>query len=365
MWKEIKAYFKCQDYFLLIIIICFALISCVAIHSATYNNNELYYVKQLHLFGFGLVVYFFISLIGYKKLTDFAPVFYILGCVMLLCVLYFGVTEMGATRWLKIGPQKAQPSEFFKVAWILMLTWVFSDLEPGRLGLIKLLKKFIWVIPPFLLVYKQPDLGTASTYLAVWGLMALFLGIRRYIIIMFFVIGIISAPIAWTHLEEYQQNRLINFIFPDKDPGGGGYQAIQSRITIGSGGLTGKGYLKGTQSHLNFIPERHTDFIYAVINEEFGFAGGLTVILLFLVLMGRIVYIATQFKEAEGKLICVGAAALIFYQFFINISMTVGIAPVVGVPLPFISYGRSSLLTFITLVGLVNAVYAAKCRNKY
>ncbi len=364
MFSFIKCYLKKFDYLLLFLAVLLAAISFTAILSAVYEPQitvvQAHPYKQFKTFIAGVIGFFVISFIGYRRLVKYAPVFYLVGCLLLVAVLVHGVVGMGAQRWLYIGPFRGQPSEFFKFVWVLMLAWIFADMKDSRMGIIKLSLCFLWVIPPFLLVFKQPDLGTAMTYLAVWGIVALFLGVKRKLLAILIILGVALTPIVWSHMKDYQRDRVITFIQPDKDPGGSGYQALQSKIAIGSGGLTGKGYMKGTQSHLRFMPERHTDFIFAVISEEFGFAGSITIIVLFFVLFIRILSISVTPKESQGKVLCIAVGGLIFFQFFINISMTMGIAPIVGVPLPFISYGGSSLFTFMCMLGLINSVYIHK-----
>ncbi|MDR2104132.1 MAG: rod shape-determining protein RodA [Deferribacteraceae bacterium] len=366
MFKKYADIIKRFDYFLLLLVVLLVVIGFFAIYSAVYDPTDAsvqqHPYKQLSIFAASMLLYVGISFVGYRNIVRFAPIFYFLGCLSLLLVLFFGNLEMGARRWLSVGSITGQPSEFFKVVWVLMLAWVFSDLKDERLGFVKLGIRILWLIPPFILVYKEPDLGTALTYAAVWGMLSIFLGIKR-VIIALVVIGIlVAAPFAWKHLvKPFQKQRVISFISPDSDPSGMGYQALQSRIAVGSGGINGKGYLKGTQSHLRFIPERHTDFIFSVINEEFGFMGGGGLVLIFMMLILRIISISAELKEPQGKLVCMAAAAFLLFQFFLNSAMTIGLAPIVGIPLPFVSYGGSSLIAYVAMMGLVNSVYI--CRN--
>jgi rod shape determining protein RodA len=365
MFNKLGNILKRFDYFLLLLIVFLAVASFFAVYSAVYNPTsgtvQQHPYKQLSIFGVSLIFYAGVSFIGYRNIVRFAPILYVFGCLSLLAVLFFGNVEMGARRWLTVGPFTGQPSEFFKVLWVITLAWVFSDIKDEPLGFIKLGVRILWLIPPFLLVYKEPDLGTALTYAAVWGMLTLFLGVKRIIVILIAIAVLISTPFVWTHLKPFQKQRVISFIAPDRDPGGAGYQALQSRIAVGSGGISGKGYLKGTQSHLRFIPERHTDFIFSVINEEFGFMGGITLIIVFMILILRIISISSELKEPRGKILCMASAAFLLFQFYINTSMTIGISPIVGVPLPLVSYGGSSLIAYVTMLGLVNSVYI--CRN--
>ncbi|MDR2400988.1 MAG: rod shape-determining protein RodA [Deferribacteraceae bacterium] len=354
------------DYFLLLLIVFLVVAGFFAVYSAVYDPTngtvQQHPYKQLTIFAASMILYIGVSFIGYRNIVRLAPILYVLGCISLLLVLFFGNMEMGARRWISIGPFTGQPSEFFKVLWVITIAWVFSDLKDERLGFVKLGVRILWLIPPFLLVYKEPDLGTALTYAAAWGMVTFFLGIKRIIIALVVIGVLVSAPFVWQHLvKPYQKQRVISFFAPDKDPSGMGYQALQSRIAVGSGGISGKGYLKGTQSHLRFMPERHTDFIFSVINEEFGFAGGVSLVLVFMILILRIISISLELKEPQGKVLCIAAASFLLFQFYINTSMTIGMSPIVGVPLPFVSYGGSSLIAYVTMMGLVNSVYI--CRN--
>lgn len=348
------------DVFLLAVVFLITLISVFAIYSAGFDPVDgkvrTFYLKQIYFILLGYVLYLGFSVIGYKKLVKYAYVIYVLGLIVLFAVLIMGHVGKGATRWIAVGGIKIQPSEFFKFIWVIMLAKIFMDFHLGKFGMLDILKKILWVVPPFLLIFLQPDLGTAGTFLAVWAIVIMFLGIKRMTLIIIISSLFFAAPILWTHMKPYQKQRVVTFMNPEADPFGSGYHVIQSKIAIGSGGLLGKGFMNGTQSHLKFIPERHTDFIFAVIAEEFGFVGGVTVIVLFMVLVSRTVYIGVNSKEAAGKLICISAGAFFFFQFFVNLSMTVGMMPVVGIPMPMVSYGGSSLITFMSILGLVNSV---------
>jgi rod shape determining protein RodA len=263
---------------------------------------------------------------------------------------------MGAQRWLSLGSFRIQPSEFFKIIWVIILVRIFNDFNKDRLGIVKIFVKSFLLIPPFVLVFLQPDLGTAGLYVLLWGIVLLFRGIKIRTLITLAVLGIVLLVAVWGNLHDYQRARVMTLINPASDPFGSGYHIIQSKVAIGSGGLFGKGFLKGTQSQLNFLPEKHTDFVFSVICEEFGFVGGILLIFLFLMLFYRIIQIALITKEVNAKLLCYSVVSLIFLQTFINMAMTVGLVPVVGIPMPFISYGGSAMITFSSLIGIVNSV---------
>lgn len=361
MLKRIKRYISMSDYVIFSVAILLSVCGVLAIFSAGYDpatqSVEDFYKKQIIWISAGIVMFFITSFISYKKIVRLAPFIYTLGVIMLIAVLISGHIGMGAQRWLGVGAFRIQPSEIFKVVWVITLAWVFIDFESKPLSFFKVIKKGILLAIPFYLVYEQPDMGTSLTYVAVWGCVVLLLGVGKKTFLVFVVIIAVVVPILWGSMMDYQKQRVFTFMNPERDPFGTGYHVIQSKIGIGSGGIDGKGYLKGTQSHLRFIPERHTDFIYSVISEEFGFIGGIAILGLFTVLLLRILKIAVFVKEPAGKILCFAVAAYIFFQFTVNSYMTVGMMPVVGIPMPFVSYGGSSLMSFFTMIGLVNSVH--------
>lgn len=361
MLKRIKKYLSMSDFGIFFIALLLSVSGVLAIFSAGYDpangNVEDYYKRQMLWIFFGVIIFFVMSFVSYKKIVRFAPFIYTAGVIMLIFVLISGHVGMGAQRWLGIGVFKIQPSEIFKTIWVITLAWIFIDFDSKPLSFFKVLKKGILLAIPFYLVYEQPDLGTSLTYVVVWGCIVLFLGIGRKTLIFFLILIAVMTPVLWGSMMDYQKQRVLTFINPERDPFGTGYHVIQSKIGIGSGGIDGKGFLKGTQSHLRFIPERHTDFIYSVINEEFGLIGGAIILGLFIALLVRILKIAAFVKEPAGKILCFSAACYIFFQFTVNAYMTVGMMPVVGIPMPFVSYGGSSLMSFFTMLGLVNSVH--------
>lgn len=364
MFQVDKRLFKNFDIHLSAIILLILLYGLLAVYSASYDPIQekftSFYVKQFYWIIIGVIFYIFFSFFNYKHLVKWNIIFYILGLVLLLLVLAIGHIGMGAQRWINIGGFRFQPSEFFKIVFILIMPKIYNDFDSYKLGIVDVVKKFFLVVPPFILVFLQPDLGTAMVFLAIWGILLLFRGVRVKTLIFFVAIAVIAAPVAWNKLHDYQRERVLTFLSPESDPYGAGYHVIQSKIAIGSGGIFGKGLLKGTQSHLKFLPERHTDFIFALINEEFGFLGGLVMIVLFGMLILRIIYIAQNTKEFSARILLIAIASLIFFQFFVNAGMTLGLLPVVGIPMPLVSYGGSALITFMTLLGIVNSVSIRK-----
>lgn len=352
------------DYILFFHTVALLILGIMAIYSASYDlqlhQAGDYYLKQIFWSVIGIIFFLIFSFISYKRLISWATVIYTLGVMSLIYVLLFGDVNMGAKRWIDIGGFSLQPSEFFKIVWVIALGRLFKDIGMKNLSFLTILKKFVPAIPPLLLIFLQPDLGTAVIFLAIWGIVLLYRGITKYTFLAILTILLVSIPVIWGNMHDYQRQRVMTFLNPAADPFGSGYHVIQSKIAVGSGGLTGKGYLKGTQSHLKFLPEKHTDFIFSVIGEEFGLLGASVILLAFLGLLSRILYISAYSKEPTAKVMCVAVFAFIFFQFFVNASMVVGIMPVVGIPMPFISYGGSSLVTFMAMLGIVNSIAMRK-----
>ncbi len=297
-----------------------------------------------------------IAQINPSALRRWSPWLYLIGVALLLAVLLFGEVGKGAQRWLDLGVIRFQPSEMVKLAVPLMIAWYLAEarLPPSwrRLAVAALL-----IVVPVLLIAKQPDLGTALLVGSA-GVLVLFLaGISWRLIAALFVAAGAAAPIVWYLMHDYQRQRVLTFLDPEKDPLGAGYHIIQSKIAIGSGGLFGKGWLNGTQSQLDFLPERHTDFIFAVLAEEFGLVGVLVLLALYLFIIGRGLYIATRAQDTFARLLA-GALTLVFFVYlFVNTGMVTGLLPVVGVPLPLISYGGTSLVTLMAGFGMLMSVH--------
>jgi rod shape determining protein RodA len=273
--------------------------------------------------------------------------------VLLVLVLVLGRARLGAQRWFNVGGVAIQPSEFCKLIYVIMMA---SYLGHSREHLSELKGFFVPVlltVPPFVLILLQPDLGTALVLVPVFFAMLFIAGTRMRYLIVTGVGGILFSPVFWHFLRDYQKKRLLVFLNPDMDPLGAGYTIIQSKIAIGSGGLFGKGWLSGTQNMLNFLPERHTDFIFSVIGEEWGFMGAVMLITLYFILLKRAVMIVERTTDIYGRLLGVGIITMLGFQVFVNVAMTIGMMPVVGIPLPLISYGGSSLWTTIIAIALL------------
>lgn len=289
---------------------------------------------------------------------------YAANLVLLAGIFLFGKSSLGAQRWFAIGPFHLQPSEFAKLAAIVMLAAFFAKYEGKLNGLSTVILAFAYMAPPLLLILIQPDLGTAMVVVMIILGMLLAAGIqfRHFMIIVLIGCCLIAVVFQFHMLKDYQANRLVVFLNPDIDPKGSGYNLRQSMIAIGSGGMFGKGLFSGTQSRLNFIPERHTDFIFAVVGEELGFIGGGLLVFSFFLLLSRALRIGSNSRNTFGLLLTTGIVTMWSFQIMINIGMTIGIMPITGIPLPFISYGGSSMLTNMIAVGLLLSIYSRRFR---
>ncbi len=399
---KIRAFFRDLDYFIVVPVVLLTVIGLLCIYSATFSGDEekqFNFVKQLTFFGVGAVLLIAVVLTSIRFIDSATVWGYLAVVVLLTLILVTGATRYGAQRWFAIGPMSLQPSELAKVASILMIARMLALYRVNVSNLSGIVMAFTIAAVPMWLVMEQPDLGTALCIGAVvlpmlyWHGITLFsifvmfsplatvlvhigsgynfeifmLTLMVILIILYFskrrtsiilavlavniIVGLSSEPL-WDSLKDYQKERILTFIEPERDVKGAGYQVLQSKIAIGSGGVLGKGYLEGTQTQLKFLPEQHTDFIFAVVGEEFGLWGSLLVIGLFGVLIARLILIAEVVDDKFCHLAMIGIASLFGFQVFVNIGMTCGIMPVTGIPLPFLSYGGTALLTNYAMVGI-------------
>ncbi len=352
---------------ILIIALIISILGVLSIYSSTYQKEgslwQDIYKRQILWIAIGLVCFFFISGFNYRKLWDASYFIYSLALFFLFLVFCLGIIRLGAQRWLKVAWFNFQPSEFAKLAIIIFLARYFSrksasdiSLLSGKFGIFRgLVLPFIFVAIPMFLVIEQPDLGSGLMLLLAFVSLLYLTNVRLKYIFMLLISLILLLPFLWHFLRDYQKDRLLVFLNPNIDPLGAGYTVIQSRIAIGSGGLLGKGWLSGTQSQLYFLPESHTDFIFATFSEQWGFLGSLLLICMYYLIIRQGFIIAQRTQDSFGKLLAYGISLLLALQVFINIAMNMGLAPVVGLPLPLLSYGGSSVLvTFIALGILVN-----------
>jgi rod shape determining protein RodA len=395
------------DYITLFLVLMLVASGMIAIYSATdatVGSENGFFVKQLIWAIIGIIALFAVSYISLKFINRISYWLYVISIFLLLLVLVVGRAGQGAERWLVLGPINLQPSEIAKLATIMAVSKYLSD----KYADVNKLKFFFisvgLILLPFMLIARQPDLGTALVFLALiipllfwaglnwfhiftittplltmllafnfWTFMILMLAIalilvysrkKPIVIVAVFLLNIgvgIATPYLWNQLKPYQQQRIVTFINPEKDPKGAGYQIIQSQVAIGSGGIWGKGYLNGTQTQLRFLPAQHTDFIFSVIGEEFGFMGAGSILLLFLLLILRLIHIASAIRSPYESMVTIGVATILIFHTIINIGMTIGMAPVTGLPLPYLSYGGSSLMTNLMMMGVVLNI----SRNKY
>ena len=351
--------FRDFDWALLGMVLVLCTISVLEIYSATLHTKYTgFHTKQIFWISGGLVAMFIFAKIDYHKLIDFVPWAYGVCLVALLAVLAVGQKVLGARRWIRLGPMHFQPSEWVKLVLILAVARYFANLGGRSLTWKDIIKSFVLVGIPMLLVIKQPDLGTTLTYMPIL-VAGLFLGginIRQALILSTCALVLVGG--VWTSgklLKPYQKARLTSFINPDNDPKGTGYQIRQSLIAVGSGGIWGKGAAKGTQTQGDFLPIPHADFIFAAFSEEHGFVGAFLVLLLYFFILMRLIQNAQTAADLSGSLIIMGVVAVLTFQIAVNVGMVIGFMPVTGIPLPLMSYGGSSVLfTFLALGTVMN-----------
>jgi rod shape determining protein RodA len=348
------------DWVLLLLVCGISLVGIMNLYSATSSLSETatpVYLKQLYWLGIGLTIALTVSAFDYRHLQHLGPFFYVVTVTLLLLVLMVGKTSMGATRWINLGFFNLQPSEIMKIVMIITLSWHFSErVQVAGYTLRDLVVPFFLLGVPVFLIMKQPDLGTAMLVIFIGSTLALFAGIRRLTLVFLTLMGSAAAWGGWFLLRDYQKERIHTFLNPERDPLGSGYHIIQSKIAVGSGGLFGKGFMQGSQSQLSFLPERHTDFAFSVFAEEWGFAGSLMLLLLYLFLVIWGIYVARQASDRFGMFLSIGVVAMMFWHIVVNLGMVIGLLPVVGVPLPLFSYGGTSMVTTMIGTGLLLSV---------
>ena len=342
------------DYILVLGILILGLISMFAMYST--DGGEFKYHTKSHMLRFGVffTMFFVVSFFQIRFWYKISTLFYLSIFLLLLAVKYFGLTSSGSQRWLNLYFMNLQPSELMKVALILFLAKYYHRITTADVNRIKhLFLPIVALIAPVLLVVTQPDLGT-SILIAIGGVVVAWLaGVRVKFFTYASILFISLMPIAISFLKPYQKARILTFLNPDRDPLGAGYQIIQSKIAIGSGGLFGKGFLNGSQSYLDYLPEKHTDFIFTLFSEEFGFFGSVTILLIYSLIIYRIVQIGNITRSSFGKLYCYSFATAFFVYVAVNMGMVLGLLPIVGAPLPIMSYGGSSMMAMMIGLGIV------------
>ena len=334
-----------------------AAVGLLFIYSASFRESGNFEVKQLFWIAIGLGVLIGVPFIGYRPFLSVSYLFYVLTLILLVMVDFLGHRHLGAQRWLELGPFAIQPSEFAKLGTLLAVVNFLGSHHPWEGQTRTVSGALLLLAIPFLLIVKQPDLGTALLFIPMSLVMLFLWGVRKRFLAAVFGAMALAVPLAWEFLKGYQKKRLLVFLDPNRDPLGSGYTALQAKIAVGSGGLWGKGYMAGTQAQLHFVPEHHTDFIFCVIGEEWGFLGSVLVLCLYGFLFHSIFLIMQHTTDGKAKMLCGGVLALFFAHVMINIGMTFGLMPIAGLPLPFISYGGSSFVMNCMALGLVLSVY--------
>ena len=342
------------DYVLVFSILILGIVSMFAMYST--DGGEFKYHTNSHILRFFVFfgLFFLVSLIQIRFWHDQSYLIYILFFILLLGVKYFGLSSSGSKRWLDLYFMNLQPSELMKVGVILFLAKFYHRVTVENMNSIRyLFTPIIALVAPLLLVATQPDLGTTILIAAGGVVVAWLAGVRVKFFAYSSLLLIALLPVAISFLKPYQKSRILTFLNPERDPLGAGYQIIQSKIAIGSGGLFGKGFLNGSQSYLDYLPEKHTDFIFTLFSEEFGFFGSLSILLLYALIISRIVKIGTLTRSTFGKLYCYSFATAFFIYVVVNMMMVLGLLPIVGSPLPIMSYGGSSMMAIMFGLGIV------------
>ena len=342
------------DFTLFFLILLLGIISIVAMYSSERGNFSYYTQSHLYRFSIFFLLFIIISFFRIQFWYKSAYLFYFIVLILLFAVDLFGVTASGSKRWISLFFFNLQPSELMKVSLIIFLARYYYKIPSQNVNNIKhIFIPFFSLMIPVFLVVSQPDLGTA-VLIAISGLIVIWLtGFRIKYFLYSFIVLICLIPVGISFLKPYQKTRILTFFNPEKDPLGAGYQIIQSKIALGSGGIFGKGFLQGSQSYLDYLPEKHTDFIFTLFSEEFGFVGSLILLLIYAFVIYRIAAIGNQSKNNFAKLFCFGFAAAFFVYVTVNMAMVLGLLPIVGAPLPIMSYGGSSMLSIMIGLGIV------------
>lgn len=354
------------DWTMLVSVFLLLGLGMLALYSISLNDPEVgsfNFKKQIVSCFIGVAVMFFLASYDYRVLSSYATKMYFAIITLLVLVIFFGSTIRGTTGWIGFGIFHIQPVEIAKLVMVLFMASFLSKKKNQLSIVVRTIASIVLVFIPVFFILKQPDFGSAAIIVGVWAIMLSVCGLDKKNLFIIFIIFLVSFGSGWMLIKDYQKERILNFIDPGRDPRGSGYNAIQSMVAVGSGQLFGKGLGHGSQSQLNFLPEKHTDFIFAVISEELGFFGALIIFILFGVLFYRMKETARFARDNLGYLITIGAMVMIFIQVFVNVGMNIGIMPVAGVPLPFLSYGGSSLVIALALIGIVQNVYVKRTRN--
>lgn len=356
MHKSFSAKLLSLNWSLISLIIIISSIGFAMLYSAAEGNIDPWAYKQIIRFTALFPIMLLIAIIDIRIWFKLSYFIYFLAIMMLVMVMTeeFGIKAMGATRWIRFGSINIQPSEISKICVVFALAHYFHSTSQANIEKIPyLIIPLIIVLLPAFLVMKQPDLGTAIIIIMVGGSLFFVGGVKIWKFLVVIIGSIIAIPFFWQHLHDYQKNRILAFLDPEGDPLGNGYNIMQSKIAIGSGGFSGKGFLNGSQSQLSFLPEKQTDFIFTMLSEEFGFVGGIILILLYTIIIAYGTFIALISRSHFGKMMAIGITEIFFLHIFINIAMVMGMIPIVGAPLPLLSYGGTIMVTMLISFGLL------------
>lgn len=357
-----KIYNLNLTYFFFIFLL--AVIGVLMLYSAANGDWRVWALKHAVRFALGATVMLVLTLTDIKVFLHYAYYFYLASLLLLIVVEIAGHTGMGATRWINLGFMKLQPSELMKIALVLALAKYFHSTTLQNIETVSgIVPPLLMALIPAALIMLQPDLGTALMLLFTTGVILFVVGVQLSKFVAVGVGALAMMPVAWHFLHDYQRQRVLTFLNPERDPLGAGYHIMQSKIALGSGGVFGKGFLNGTQSHLNFLPEKHTDFIFTMLSEEFGIIGALLIVIINFLILVYSYSFAFKTTSYFGKLVIIGLSTNYFLYIFINISMVLGLIPVVGVPLPMISYGGTVMLSVLASFGIVMAMYVNRDTN--
>lgn len=339
----------------MVILISFGILVIYSTSVGDVEGTSDFYKKQIISAFLGLLLFFLASRIDYKILGAFSPIIFVVSILFLIITMVVGLETRGSTRWLDVAGVRLQPSELAKPALIIFLASFFNKFKPNSLR--SFLLSLVVLSLPLGLIFKQPDLGNAIVVFSIWFFVVFASGARLIHLGSLIALFTLAIPFLWNFLKDYQKERIVSFLNPQADPLGSGYNLIQAVIAVGSGQITGRGFGRGTQSHLNFLPEKHTDFIFASLAEELGFIGGFLLLVVFGILIFRLIKISQKAFDSEGALIAVGITVMILTQIFVNIGMNMGLMPITGITLPFVSFGGSSLVSLMISLGIMQSIF--------
>lgn len=355
------------DWIMLGAVALLLIIGMLALYGISYENPSALNSGNITRQGVSIVVgaglMFFLAFFDYRSFNSNSTKLYFLGLVLLVLVIVFGKTVNGHTGWLRFGSLSFQPVEVVKLIMIIFLASFLSKKKNQLSIVVRIIVSIVLMLIPIYLIMKQPDLGSATILVGCWGMLLFVSGLSRKNLAILAILGIVAATASWHFLKPYQKDRITNLVRPERDPRGSGYNVIQALVAVGSGGLVGNGLGHGSQAQLNFLPEKNTDFIFAVLAEELGFVGALAIFILYGVLLWRLKEAARQARDNFGFLVVVGIMAMIFLQVLVNAGMNIGVMPVTGVPLPLLSFGGSSMITVLASIGIAESIYMRRIKE--